>query len=94
MQPIRLYSGAAPLTKELATERIMDILEGFSKVDQSKIALEASFSQDLGLDSLDVVDVVMEMESEFSIEIPDEHADQLKTVSQAVDYIMSQHDAC
>ena len=48
---------------------------------------------DLGLDSLDTVEVVMAIEDEFSIEIPDKEADDIRTVSQAIDYISSRSDA-
>lgn len=91
---IRSYSGHAPLGREEATERIIELLEGYDKVDISKgITEQSSFVQDLGLDSLDVVEVVMELEHEFSIEIPDNEADSIKTVGQAIDYIMAQPDA-
>lgn len=92
---VRSYSSFPELTRELAQERILEILEGYDKVDASKeITAETSFISDLGLDSLDVVEVVMELEHEFNIQIPDQEADSLKTVGQAVDYILAQPDAC
>ncbi|KAG7192101.1 uncharacterized protein KQ657_002463 [Scheffersomyces spartinae] len=92
---VRMYSGFAPLTRELAKERVLELLEGYDKVDLSKgISEESSFSLDLGLDSLDVVEVVMELEHEFNIQIPDNEADSLKSVGQTIDYIMAQPDAC
>lgn len=92
---IRQYSGFPPLTRELATDRILELLEGYEKVDTTKeITEKSSFVQDLGLDSLDVVEVVMELEHEFNIQIPDNEADSLKTVGQTIDYILSQDDAC
>lgn len=92
---MRMYSGFAPLTRELAKERVLELLEGYDKVDLSKgISEESSFSLDLGLDSLDVVEVVMELEHEFNIQIPDNEADSLKSVGQTIDYIMAQPDAC
>lgn len=73
----------------------MELLEGYDKVDSAKeITEESAFVQDLGLDSLDVVEVVMEVEHEFNIQIPDHEADTLKTVGQTVDYILAQPDAC
>lgn len=93
----RSYAGFPALTRDVAKERIIELLEGFDKVDSAKtgeITESASFVQDLGLDSLDVVEVVMELEHEFNIQIPDNEADSLKTVGQAIDYIMAQPDAC
>lgn len=72
----------------------MELLEGYDKVDASKeITEESSYVQDLGLDSLDVVEVVMELEHEFNIQIPDNEADSLKTVGQTIDYVLSQEDS-
>lgn len=94
MQPIRFYAGFPPLTRELARERIIELLEGYEKVPEKEITESSHFLTDLGLDSLDVVEVVMELEHEFNIQIPDQEADSLKTVGQAVDYILAQPDAC
>jgi len=72
----------------------LDLLKNFDKVsDTSKITTAAHFSNDLGLDSLDTVEVVMAIEEEFSIEIPDKEADAIHSVGQAVDYICAQPDA-
>ncbi|CAH2353032.1 acyl carrier protein, mitochondrial [[Candida] railenensis] len=92
---VSFYSSVPALTRDLAKERIIELLEGYDKVQNpEKITEEASFSQDLGLDSLDVVEVVMEVEHEFNIQIPDHEADTLKTVGQTLDYILAQPDAC
>ncbi|OBA24470.1 acyl carrier protein [Metschnikowia bicuspidata var. bicuspidata NRRL YB-4993] len=93
-QIIRTYAGFPALTRDLARERIFELLEGFSKCEGKEITEASSFSQDLGLDSLDVVEVVMEVEHEFNIQIPDHEADTLKSVGQTVDYILSQPDSC
>ncbi|KAL4266896.1 Acyl carrier protein [Pleurotus pulmonarius] len=73
--------------------RILELLKGFDKVDPSKLSSTASFSKDLGLDSLDSVEVVMAVEEEFSIEIPDQEADEIQTVGQAIDYIAKTPEA-
>ncbi|KAK1814735.1 mitochondrial acyl carrier protein [Friedmanniomyces endolithicus] len=71
----------------------MDLLKNFDKVqDPSKLSATSHFTNDLGLDSLDTVEVVMAIEEEFSIEIPDKEADAIHSVNQAIDYIMSQPD--
>lgn len=90
---IRTYAGFPALTRDLAKERIIELLEGYDKVTATEITEESSFNKDLGLDSLDVVEVVMEVEHEFNIQIPDEEADSLKSVGQTIDYILAQPDA-
>lgn len=92
---VRFYSAFPDLTREIAKERIYELLEGYEKIQSGKeITDQSSFIQDLGLDSLDVVEVVMELEHEFNIQIPDHEADALKTVGQTIDYILAQPDAC
>lgn len=56
-------------------------------VEESEITLEASFTNDLGADSLDTVELIMEFEKEFNIAIPDEQAEKISTVGEAVSYI-------
>ena len=58
-------------------------------VDADEVTLEASFVDDLGADSLDVVELIMGLETEFDIEIPDEDAEKISTVGDAVEYIKS-----
>ncbi len=78
-------------------ERIMaDTLARVSKiivdrlgVEESEVKPEASFKDDLGADSLDVVELVMELEDEFDLEISDEEAEKISTVADVVDYINS-----
>jgi len=92
---VRNYAGFPSLTRDIARERIFELLEGYDKIEASKELTEnLSFSQDLGLDSFDVVEVIMEVEHEFNIQIPDDEADKLKTVGQTIDFILAQPDAC
>ncbi len=76
--------------------RVADVLERVTKiivdrlgVDESEVKLEASFKEDLGADSLDVVELVMELEDEFGMEISDDDAEKISTVGDAVNYIQS-----
>ncbi|BDD60647.1 hypothetical protein MPDQ_006631 [Monascus purpureus] len=93
-QAIRFYSAPAGLAKDEVEGRIVNLLKNFDKVsDASKITPNSHFTNDLGLDSLDTVEVVMAIEEEFSIEIPDKEADAIHSVDQAVQYILSQPDA-
>ncbi|KAI5274294.1 acyl carrier protein [Aureobasidium subglaciale] len=90
---IRCYSAHAGLSKDEVQGRILDLLKNFDKVsDASKLSAQSHFTNDLGLDSLDTVEVVMAIEEEFSIEIPDKEADAIHSVNQAVEYILSQPD--
>lgn len=68
-------------------ERVIDIVAEQLGVDKDKITSETSFVNDLGADSLDTVELVMELEEEFDINIPDDAAEKIQTVGQAVEYI-------
>ncbi|QDU54660.1 acyl carrier protein [Aeoliella mucimassa] len=68
-------------------DRVADIVAEQLGVDKDKISPETSFVNDLGADSLDTVELVMELEEEFDINIPDDAAEKIQTVGQAVDYI-------
>lgn len=68
-------------------ERVMKIIVEQLGVKEEEVTSEASFVDDLGADSLDTVELVMALEEEFKIEIPDEDAEKITTVQQAIDYI-------
>ena len=68
-------------------ERVIDIVAEQLGVDKEKITPETSFVNDLGADLLDTVELVMELEEEFDITIPDDAAEKIQTVGQAVQYI-------
>ncbi|WP_088005898.1 acyl carrier protein [Indiicoccus explosivorum] len=70
-------------------ERVTKVIVDRLGVDESEVKPEASFRDDLGADSLDVVELVMEFEDEFDMEISDEDAENIKTVGDAVNYIES-----
>ncbi len=67
--------------------RVKDLIADSLGVNPSEVKPEASFIDDLGADSLDIVELVMAIEKEFGIEIPDEDAEKISTVQDAVDYI-------
>ena len=69
--------------------KIKDIIEKELGVEREKLVPEASFIEDLGADSLDIVELVMELEDEFNMEISDEEAEKIVTVGDAVNYIKS-----
>lgn len=70
-------------------ERVTKIIVDRLGVDEAQVTLEASFKDDLGADSLDVVELVMELEDEFNTEISDDDAEKIATVGDAVNYINS-----
>ena len=71
-------------------ERVNKIIVDKLGVDESEVTMEASFTNDLGADSLDTVELIMEFEKEFDISIPDEQAENIGTVGEAVTYLSSQ----
>ena len=75
------------MTKEEIFDQLKAMLVEQLGVDESDVTLEASFQDDLDADSLDLVEVIMEMEDKFSIKISDEEAEKIRTVGQAVDFV-------
>jgi acyl carrier protein len=68
-------------------DRVKKIIVDKLGVDEAEVTPEANFIQDLGADSLDTVELIMEFEKEFDVSIPDEQAEKIQTVGQAVDYL-------
>ena len=89
----RAYGAGGFLDKDLVNDRIVAVVKNFSKVDPSKVTKASHFGKDLGLDSLDTVEVVMAIEEEFAIEIPDAEADKILSIEEASAYIASNPDA-
>lgn len=71
----------------MVLEKVKSIVADQLDVEEEKVVAEASITEDLGADSLDVVDLVMSIEEEFDIEIPDEAVEDIKTVGDIVKYI-------
>ena len=80
----RMPGGGCPVSVE---ERVIEIVSEQMGVAKDQITRETSFVNDLGADSLDTVELVMEFEEEFDITIPDEEAEKIQTVGQAIIYI-------
>ncbi|SMN22708.1 similar to Saccharomyces cerevisiae YKL192C ACP1 Mitochondrial matrix acyl carrier protein, involved in biosynthesis of octanoate, which is a precursor to lipoic acid [Maudiozyma saulgeensis] len=91
VMPTRLYSeSTTKLTPETIQNRVSDVIKAFGNTNAgANITTETSFHKDLGLDSLDTVELLVAIEEEFDIEIPDKVADELKTVGETVKYISS-----
>ncbi|ELU12264.1 hypothetical protein CAPTEDRAFT_155954 [Capitella teleta] len=88
---VRFYSHD-PLSMTTIRDRVLLVLKLYDKVDPEKLTLESHFMNDLGLDSLDQVEVVMAMEDEFGFEIPDRDAEKLMRPADIVQYIADKED--
>ncbi len=68
-------------------EKVKEVIVEQLGVDDDQVTLEASFTEDLGADSLDTVELIMAFEEEFGVDIPDEEAEKIKTVKDVITYI-------
>ncbi|XP_004856005.1 acyl carrier protein, mitochondrial isoform X2 [Heterocephalus glaber] len=91
-QLCRQYSDAPPLTLEGIKDRVLYVLKLYDKIDPEKLSVDSHFMKDLGLDSLDQVEIIMAMEDEFGFEIPDIDAEKLMCPQEIVDYIADKKD--
>ncbi|CAH2095863.1 unnamed protein product [Euphydryas editha] len=89
---VRNYSGGAPLTLQLIRDRVILVLQLYDKINPEKLSLESHFINDLGLDSLDHVEIIMAMEDEFGFEIPDADAERLLKPKDIVQYVADKED--
>ncbi|KAM9393831.1 NADH:ubiquinone oxidoreductase subunit AB1b isoform 2-T2 [Pholidichthys leucotaenia] len=88
----RQYGDLPPLTLEGVKERVMYVLKLYDKINPEKLQIDSHFMKDLGLDSLDQVEIIMAMEDEFGFEIPDGEAEKLMTPEEIVQYIADKKD--
>ncbi|KAK2829168.1 hypothetical protein Q7C36_017158 [Tachysurus vachellii] len=92
LQLCRLYCDSQPLTLQSIEERVMNVLQLYDKIKPETLQTSSHFMKDLGLDSLDQVEIIMAMEDEFGFEIPDTEAEKLMTPAEVVQYIASKKD--
>jgi acyl carrier protein len=81
------------LDREEILNKIQEITADRLGVDESDVTPDASFREDLEADSLDLVELIMELEEQFGMEIPDEEAEKITTVEEAVDYVQEHQTA-
>jgi acyl carrier protein len=90
-RPRRRFLGSARLWEDRIVpsveERVIEIVCENLGVNKEQVTRSTSFIEDVGADSLDIVELVMELEEEFEITIPDDQAEKIKTVGEAIDYI-------
>lgn len=78
------------MSADEVVQKVQDIIAESLGVKRSEVVSSASFIDDLNADSLDIVELVMTIEKEFDIEIPDDEAERIRTVQDAIDYIKAQ----
>jgi acyl carrier protein len=84
-RPVRWSLGG--VTVPSVEERVIELVSENLGVNKEQVTRKTSFIEDLGADSLDIVELIMELEEEFEINIPDEQAEKIKNVGEAIDYI-------
>lgn len=89
----RMYSADHKLSHDEVQARVLEVVKAFDKVDAEKVTPTANFQKDLGIDSLDAVELVMALEDEFVIEIPDVEAEKIQSCADAINYISTHPEA-
>ncbi|KAK8808428.1 hypothetical protein WA158_008329 [Blastocystis sp. Blastoise] len=91
---VRSFAAAQSfLDKALVTDRMVSVVKGFDAVDAAKVTPKAHFTKDLGLDSLNVVELLLAVEEEFCVEIPDDVAEKIHSVDDAINFVSSHPQA-
>jgi len=91
-QPRRCYGGKPPLTIQSIEQRVELVLKLYDKIDPEKLTADSHFMNDLGLDSLDQVEIIMAIEDEFGFEIPDADSERLMRPRDICQYIADKED--
>jgi acyl carrier protein len=92
-QSVAIFGEETGLDREEILTKIQEITADRLGVDESDVTPDASFREDLEADSLDLVELIMELEEQFGMEIPDDEAEKITTVEEAVDYVVEHQPA-
>ena len=92
MQPVRSFGDEKPVDFQMIRDRVLLVLKLYDKINPETITVESHFINDLGLDSLDHVEIIMAMEDEFGFEIPDDFAEKLLTPAKIIQYVADHED--
>ncbi|XP_051173779.1 acyl carrier protein, mitochondrial isoform X2 [Leptopilina boulardi] len=92
VKQVRHYSSVEPRSLKIITDRVLLVLKLFDKIDPEKLTADSHFTNDLGLDSLDHVEIIMAVEDEFGFEIPDMDAERLMKPADIIRYIGDKQD--
>ena len=86
----RAYSDAHHgLSQEEVTTRMLEVLKSFNKVDPNAVTAHSHFQKDLGLDSLEQVELILNIEDEFAVDIPDAESEKIQSAEDAINYIIA-----
>ena len=92
IQKVRQYSAEYPVDIAMIKDRVLLVLKLYDKINPEKMTVESHFINDLGLDSLDHVEIIMAIEDEFGFEIPDDFAEKLLTPAKIIQYVADHED--
>jgi NADH dehydrogenase (ubiquinone) 1 alpha/beta subcomplex 1 len=86
---LRAYSEHHGLSQEEVTSRVVEVIKSFNKVDPNAVTAHSHFQKDLGLDSLEQVELILNIEDEFAVDIPDAESEKLQSAEDAINYIIA-----
>ena len=92
IQQVRAFGGDYPVDFQMIKDRVLLVLKLYDKIDPEKLTVDSHFINDLGLDSLDHVEIIMAMEDEFGFEIPDDFGEKLLTPAKIIQYVADHED--
>lgn len=86
---VRFYSEHHGLSQEEVSTRIVEVIKSFNKVDPNAVTAHSHFQKDLGLDSLEQVELILNIEDEFAVDIPDAESEKIQSAEDAINYIIA-----